>query len=387
MHRHIILACLAATSLSAAAPDLSKVTNQAELEAVIAATPDAVLKRSLEAHTGGILLAIERRAHVEAVTRIVEGAHGKVEKINTTPEDLRKVSGGNLPVFDTLKLVDLAVPNAAPHDQRTSDPYDVEFFEHVGHIPALEFLNIIATKFSDDWMPSIASLTNLKTLRFTNNGKLSDLGLEHLAGLKNVETFSFVGTGMKGHAFAKFDSWTHLTKCSFRGSNIDDEGLEQLCAHVPNLESLSLAHARFTDAGAPHLAKLTKLKGLEIGTANATPECLRNLAALSLEYLQLGEGFDSSESLTKLRDFKALKRLTLTDCAKSTGDDLELLATMRNLESLELGNLPMTDHRTALLQPFAFLTSLRLVQRPQPYPADIQTKITGLLPKVQITFQ
>jgi hypothetical protein len=47
----------------------------------------------------------------------------------------------------------------------------------------------------------------------------------------------------------------------------------------------------------------------------------------------------------------------------------------------------MTAERTASLKPFAFLTALRLVQRPQPYPPDIQTKITALLPKVQVTFQ
>src|SRR5207302_366933 len=133
--------------------------------------------------------------------------------------------------------------------------------------------------------------------------------------LKNMEAFSFVGTGMKGHAFAKFDGWTRLTKCSFRGSSIDDEGLKELCAHFPNLESISLAHAKFTDAGAPHLAKLTKLKGLE------------------------------------------------------------------------LGNLPMTEDRIAQMRAFAFLKSLRLVQRPQAYPADIQARIRELLPKVQLTFQ
>jgi hypothetical protein len=41
--------------------------------------------------------------HVEAVTRIVEAAKGKVEKT----ED-----------GQSLKLVDLAVPNAGPHDHR-----------------------------------------------------------------------------------------------------------------------------------------------------------------------------------------------------------------------------------------------------------------------------
>ena len=310
--------------------------------------------------------------HVEAVVQIVESAHGKVERT----ED-----------GQSLKLVDLSVPNTGPHDKRENDPYDAAFFEHLGHISALESLNVISTKFSDDWMPNIAKLTKLKTLRFTNNGKLTDAGMEQLAGLKDLEVFSFVGTQLTGQAYAKFDGFTKLTKVSHRGSSIDDEGLRQLCDHLPNLESISLAHAKFTDAGAPHLAKLTKLKGLELGTPNATPACLANLATLPLEYLQLGEGFDSPESLANVRNLKTLNRLTLTNCAKTTDDDLKLLATMKQLESLELGNLPMTEDRIALLKTFAFLKSLRLVQRPQAYPAEIQAKITGLLPKVQLIFQ
>ena len=93
--------------------------------------------------------------------------------------------------------------------------------------------NIIATKANDEWIVSFANLTNVKSLRFTNNGKLTDAGLEHLAGLKQLETFSYVGTGMQGHAFAKFEGWTNLKSCSFRGSSIDDEGLRNLCRTFP----------------------------------------------------------------------------------------------------------------------------------------------------------
>lgn len=192
--------------------------------------------------------------HVEAVIRAVEGAKGKVEK----------TTDGK-----SLKLVDLAVPGAGPHDHRKVDPYDAAFFEHLGHITTLESLNIISTKFNDAWMPNIARLKNLKTLRFTNNGKLSDAGMVQLAGLKDLEQFSFVGTQITGRAYAKFEGFTKLVRVSHRGSSIDDEGLMQLCDHLPNLENISLAHAKFTNAGAPHLAKLTKLKGLELGTSNA----------------------------------------------------------------------------------------------------------------------
>jgi Leucine Rich repeat len=309
--------------------------------------------------------------HVEAVVRAVEGAKGKVEKTDDG---------------QSLKLVDLAVPGAGPHDHREADPYDAAFFEHLGHITTLESLNIISTKFNDAWMPHIAKLTNLKTLRFTNNGKLTDAGMEQLAGLKNLEQFSFVGTAITGQAYAKFDGFTKLTRVSHRGSQIGDEGLKELCEHLPNLESISLAHARFTDAGAVHLAKLTKLKGLEIGTHHATPASLRHIQTLPLEYLQLGEGFDKSESLPMIQGIRTLKRLTLTNCSATTDDDLKVLATMKQLETLELGSLPLTDERIAQLQGMGFLKELKLIDRKTGYPEAIQAKIKTLLPKVAVKF-
>ncbi|MGV3662016.1 MAG: G protein-coupled receptor LGR4, partial [Prosthecobacter sp.] len=271
------------SAVLADAPDLSKVTTQAHLDAAIAATADAALKQALKDHSAAILTAAAEHVHVEAVTAIVTGAKGKVEKINTTPESLKKAVGGELVMFDTLKLVDLAVPNAGPHDHRANDPYDAAFFEHLGHLSAIESLNIISTKLGDDWIAPIGRLTTLKALRFTNNGKLTDAGMEKLAGLTNLEQFSFVGTQMQGHAYAKMTGWSKVTRVSHRGSKIDDEGIKQLCDHLPNLESISLAHAKFTDAGAVHLAKLRKLKGLELGLASGTPAALKNLTALPLE--------------------------------------------------------------------------------------------------------
>jgi len=309
--------------------------------------------------------------HVDAVTRTVLAAKGKVEK----------TADGQ-----SLTLVDLAVPGAGPHDHRQVDPYDAAFFEHLGQISTLESLNIISTKFNDAWMPNIAKLKNLKSLRFINNGKLTDAGMEQLAGLKNLEQFSFIGTSITGQAYAKFDGFSKLTRVSHRGSSIDDKGLKELCEHLPNLESISLAHARFTDAGAPHLAKLTKLKGLELG-AHTTPAALQHITALPLEYLQLGEGFDKSESLPIIQGIKTLKRLTLNNCKDTTDADLELLATMKQLELLELGNLPLNDERIVQLQGLAFLKELRLILRPAGYPVDLQAKIRDLLPKVALKFQ
>jgi Leucine-rich repeat (LRR) protein len=273
-----------------------------------------------------------------------------------------------------------------PHDKRTNDPYDAAFFEHLSHIPALESLYIISTKADDNWIAPLASLTNLKSLRFVNNGKLTDIGLEHLAGLKQLENFSYVGTGMQGHAFAKFEGWTNLTHSSFRGSSIDDEGMKNLCEHFPNMESLSLAHAKCTDIGAANLAKLTKLKGLELGMHNGTPQGLQSITKLPLEYLQVGEGLEGSATLAIIKDMKSLRRLTLTGAKTMTDADLKTVAGMTQLEQLELGNLELPDERIPLLKDFAFLKSMRLTSPPKGFTPEAQAKIKALLPNTALKF-
>ena len=310
--------------------------------------------------------------HVEAVTRIVQAARGKVEK----------TADGQ-----SLKSVDLAVPNAGPHDHRKDDPYDAAFFEHLSHITTLESLNVISTKANDEWIAPLGKLTNLKTLRFTNNGKLTDAGMATFAGLKNLETFSFVGTAITGKAYARCADWSKVIKVSHRGSSIDDEGLRQLCEHLPNLESISLAHAKFTDAGAAHLAKLTKLKGLEIGTKNATPACLKHLASLPLEYLQLGDGLDAPEGIAACKAITSLKRLTLTHCEKLDDTGLKLAAALTQLDQLEIGGLPLHDERIPQLAAFAHFKELKLINRPKGYPPETQTQIKALLPNVEVKFQ
>ena len=368
-------------------PDLSKATSRLQLEAVIAAATSTALNQALREHADAILAAAARRPHVEAVLRAIAVSPGKVERTNATPATLQRALGGPSDLFDIVTLVDLAMPNAGPHDPRKVDPFDAAFFEHLGHLTTLESLNIIATKLNDDWIAPLGKLTSLRSLRFVNNGKLTDAGLEHLAGLRQLEAFSYVGTGMKGHAFAKFTGWTRLTRCSFRGSSIDDEGLRLICERFPQLESLVLAHAKFTDAGAPNLANLTKLKGLELGTHNATSASLQHITALPLEYLQLGEGFDSPASLPYLKPLKSLKRLTLTNCKATTDDDLRQIAALKQVENLELGAIALPEGRLALLKDFAHLKALRLVPGGrEPFSAETKEAVKKLFPAAALKF-
>ena len=210
--------------------------------------------------------------------------------------------------------------------------------------------------------------------------------MEQLAGLKNLETFNFVGTAITGKAYAKFEGFTKLTRVSHRGSSINDEGLKELCEHLPNLESISLAHAKFTDAGAVHLAKLTKLKGLEIGTHNATPASLKSLAKLPLESLQLGEGFCSADAFIIVKALPTLRKLSITDGSKLTDAELSVIASIGQLESLSMDRLALREERLPVLSAFAHLKSLSLALRPKGYPIETQAKVKALLPKVDVKF-
>ena len=114
---------------------LPAIKTQADLDAVITSTTDASLKQALTANAAAILAAAAHKPHVDAVIHTIESAPGKIEKVNTTPDDLKKAAGAEIPLFDTLKSVDLSVANMGPHDKRKVDPYDAGFFEHSDTFP------------------------------------------------------------------------------------------------------------------------------------------------------------------------------------------------------------------------------------------------------------
>ena len=408
------------TALHAAPPDLSKITSRADLAAVIAATPDPALKRALNDHTAAILAAVERHPHVQAVIRTIESAPGTFTKINTTPEALKKAAGGDIALFDTLTLVSTAILNGHAHDNRDvkADPYDGAFIEHLGHIQTLETVRFVTAKrIEESWLPLFLTLNNLKSLTIDNRGsvvplgdtalaklqpltklpglkslalhyfKVTDAGLEQLAGLKNLESFS-LRTHVAGHAFAKFEGWTNLKSIAFHGNGIDDEGLRYICERFPNLESLNLIHARvLTDASAVHLLKLPKLKSILINGPKITAAWLKNVNRLPIESLNIAEGAvtPAAEVIATIKSIPTLRRLNF-EGKSFTDADLASLAAATQLTELSVSGLELPDARLPQLQAFSFLKSLTLALYGKGYPPETQARIKALLPKAEVKF-
>ena len=413
----LLLAPLAV--LHAAAADLSKITSRADLDALIAGTSDGALKKALTDNAADILVAAEQHPHVEAVIRTIESAPGTFTKINTTPEALKKATGGDIALFDTLTLVSTGILSGHAHASRDkkTDPYNAAFIEHLGQIPSLENLSVVVTTLEESSLDPILKLKRLKSLRIEkryDNGpgdtalaklsqlatfpdlkslslhyfsKATDAGLEQLAGLKNLESFSFRGN-VPGHAFGKFEGWTNLKSIAFHGNGIDDEGLGFICERFPNLESLNLIHARvLTDASAVHLLKLKKLKSIILNGPKMTAAWHGDLRTLPLESLSVSQGnaLPATQAIAGARSIPTLRRFAM-DGKTLTDADLTALASMTQLESLSLGDIDLPDTRLPQLQVFAHLKTLTLIRYGNGYPDETQTKVKELLPKVDVKF-
>ena len=75
----------------------------------------------------------------------------------------------------------------------------------------------------------------------------------------------------------------------------------------------------------------------------------------------------------------------LTNCKTTTNEDIKLLATMTQLESLEFGSLDLTEANLPLLSAFSFLKELKFYY-PKRYSPETQAKTKELLPKVELKF-
>lgn len=409
----VALSC-ALTTVTASAADLSLISSRADLDAVIAATTDAAFRQALADNAAAILAAAEQHPHIEAVIRAIESSPGTFKKINATPESL-KAAGGDIALFDTLTLVSTSILGGKAHVYRKADedPYDAAFVEHLGHIPALEYVTIVATKIEDSWLPPLLKLTNLKSLSIEGHGRLGDdslaqlqqlvkfpgltslelvgfkateAGLERLAGLKNLERFAFIGFPIPGHCLAKFEGWTKLKSLNFHSNNLDDEGMGYVCERFPNLEFIKLWHSQsLTDASAAHLKKLSKLKGIEISCKRATAALFKDMKEVPLEYVAIEYGVNApaTEAIANVKAIPTLRRLQI-DGKLLTDSDLNLLATVTQLKELAFNGLDLPEARLPQLQAFSFLRSVTFTRYDKNYPPETLAKIKAVLPKVDV---
>jgi internalin A len=236
----------------------------------------------------------------------------------------------------------------------------------------LRKLVLRGTDITDVGMPYLAAITGLKSLDLSHT-MVGDVGLESLPALSDLEELDLGGTRITGINLNFLKLLPKLKKLSFNGIQrrnagacwtplITDLDLDTISL-LSGLEDLNLGigvslgktgvavgagncHVtggiQLTDLGVAKLAKLTKLRRLDISGARITPAGLKALTSLPLERLSLWNctGLDDSAAL----GFAALPKLSILDLSYTSASDatLKSLATLPNLKLLYLTDTKVT---------------------------------------------
>jgi hypothetical protein len=165
------------------------------------------------------------------------------------------------------------------------------------HLLRLEVLHFSGGPVSDAGLESIGRATRLRTLTFYCCPGITDEGVAHLRGLKDLRTLrlyreDFPGPGQPDRpritdaGLEKLKGLTGLEYLDLMGQGITDAGLEHLKG-LTSLKDLYLSGEGVTDQGLEHLRGLTRLRYLHLYRTGVTPAGEAKLKA-ALPMLRIG---------------------------------------------------------------------------------------------------
>jgi Leucine-rich repeat (LRR) protein len=238
----------------------------------------------------------------------------------------------------------------------------------------LQKLSLRGTDVTDISLPYLAKLTALKTLDLSHT-MLGDVGIESLPALAELEDLNLGATRITGINLNFLKLLPKLKKLNFNGIQRRNGGLcwsplltdldLETIAMLSDLEELSLGMGlglgklgergrgesacrlgggiKVTDLGLAKLARLKKLRLLDISGAQITPTGLKVLESLPrLERLNLWNCKNLNDSAAPV--LAAIPSLTYLDLSETLVGDatLESLASLPHLKSLYLTDTQVT---------------------------------------------
>jgi hypothetical protein len=152
-------------------------------------------------------------------------------------------------------------------------------------------VRLLATEMDDEESPVWQSrewnavLSHLKAgglIGVDAAGQMTDAMLEDLASVEHLQILRLGGSrGVTDAGIRHLAKLSRLRHLDLRGTSITDRGLESLSA-LSGLETVSLAWTRITDAGATHLAGCSHLVGVNLQGTSTGDGWLRALAGKPL---------------------------------------------------------------------------------------------------------
>lgn len=217
--------------------------------------------------------------------------------------------------------------------------------EYLAHFAQVGFHRLYAARGADGKRPTTPDEVTEVDLGLSG---VTDNGLRHLAGLKNLTSLNLSGYAGSGKVtdagLEHLAALPSLAKLDLAGSGVTDAGLKRL-ADFPSLTSLKLTDTRITNAGVQHLAGLKNLKELSLSPRDWNPRtggaltgrCLEHIAGLTnLTSLHLAlSGPISDEQVQSLAGLTNLTTLSLSE-TEVKSSQLKHLASLKKLQTLSL---------------------------------------------------
>jgi hypothetical protein len=145
-------------------------------------------------------------------------------------------------------------------------------------------------KATDANLAVFRNLPDVTTIELNNNPRVTDDGLEHLAGLSKLRVLYLYRANVKGPGIRHLPR--NLQVLMLRHSPLTDEGLASL-KNMPRLSTLRIGFTNVTDRGLAHLSELSALEDLELRNTDVTDaglehlRTLKNLSVLSLDHTKV----------------------------------------------------------------------------------------------------
>ncbi len=214
-------------------------------------------------------------------------------------------------------------PKLRKIETRTDNPN--EDLDYIGELTKLDTLEVQNTELMATGLMSIRQMTALKRLSLDGSYKLTDAGLEYLAGLKSLEDLNLSGTHICGTGLRFLTGLKNLKKLDLSGSRMSDAQMVRVAA-FGSLEELDMSCTPLRLESLHELSRLTRLTKLDLAGTRISDGRLADLAAIvSLEELDLSSTKVTSKSLHELSRLTRLRELNLggTEGTQPGAEDLK----------------------------------------------------------------
>lgn len=217
--------------------------------------------------------------------------------------------------------------------------------EYIGRMVDLEELNLSDSVVEDDWLKHILHLPIRRLL--LGGTKISDQGVPQLARLSNLKELSLGDTDVTDKGIKALASFKKLDTLLLERSKITDNGVTFL-EPMQNLDTLKLAYTKLTPQAVNSIAKikglrnlnlegvpldakaisqlstLKKLRSLTVANCSLDDSAMENIDKFNSLYRLNAERNDfGDKTLDKLRGFPKLYQLDIRHCNNITSGAIE----------------------------------------------------------------